>query len=285
MRQRMIHLHCHSDGSNLRLIDCINKIPQLIDRAVELGNPGIAVTDHESLSNHIKALKYVNAGKKNGTIPEEFKLILGNEIYLVNSISDVKDGYIPGKTKYWHFILLALDEVGHRQLRELSSIAWGNYFRTGGMERVPLTKEELESIIGDDKGHLLGSTACLGGEFACDVLDDQMEDAIQFVKWGVNTFGEGYFLLEMQPSDSEEQIKVNQTIVELSKKYNLPFIITCDAHYLRKEDRVYHAAYLNSHDEEREVDTFYQTTYMMSIEEIHDYMDKYIGKELSLIHI
>lgn len=275
----MIHLHCHDDGSNARLIDCIIKAPQLIDRAVELGNAGVAITDHELLSTHIQALKHVNAGKKNGTIPKDFKLILGNEIYLVNSIAEVRDGYAPGKTKYWHFILLALDEIGHRQLRELSTMAWGNYFRTGGMERVPITKAELESVIGDDKGHLLGSTACLGGEFANHVLNGRLDNAVQFIQWGINTFGEGYFLLEMQPSDSEEQVKVNQAIVDLSKRYNLPYIITCDAHYLKKEDRVYHAAYLNSHDEEREVDTFYQTTYMMSEEEIHEYMDKYIGEK------
>ena len=230
----MIHLHCHDDGSNARLIDCIIKAPQLIDRAVELGNAGVAITDHELLSTHIQALKHVNAGKKNGTIPKDFKLILGNEIYLVNSIAEVREGYAPGKTKYWHFILLALDEIGHRQLRELSTMAWGNYFRTGGMERVPITKAELESVIGYDKGHLLGSTACLGGEFANHVLNGRLDNAVQFIQWGINTFGEGYFLLEMQPSDSEEQVKVNQAIVDLSKRYNLPYIITCDAHYLKK---------------------------------------------------
>ena len=89
----MIHLHCHSDYSNIRLIDCINKIPRLIKRAVELGNSGIAITDHESVSGHVKAIQTVKKGKENGTIPKDFKLILGNEIYLVNSLEEVRDNY------------------------------------------------------------------------------------------------------------------------------------------------------------------------------------------------
>ena len=38
-----VGLHIHSDYS---LLDGASQIPQLIDRALELGMPAIAVTDH-----------------------------------------------------------------------------------------------------------------------------------------------------------------------------------------------------------------------------------------------
>ena len=145
----MHDLHDHSDYSNLRLVDSIDKIKNLIYRSVELGHKGIAITDHESVSAHVDALKVVKEGKEKGTIPEDFKLILGNEIYLVNSLEEVRNNYIPKETQFWHFILLAKDIVGHRQLRELSSLAWKNSFYTGKMERTPTVKTDLVKIVKD----------------------------------------------------------------------------------------------------------------------------------------
>jgi DNA polymerase-3 subunit alpha len=65
----------------------------------------------------------------------DFKIALGNEIYLV-------DERVSG-IKYYHFILIAKDAIGHKALREMSSIAWYNSYVDRGMERVPITKSEL----------------------------------------------------------------------------------------------------------------------------------------------
>ena len=95
-------------------------------------------------------------------------------------------------------------------------------------------------------------------------------------------FGHGNFFLEMQPSHQEDQIIVNNTILKLSKELDVPYIITTDAHYLKKEDRYTHEIFLKSNEDEgkdRETGEFYATTYFMSEEEIHEYMDKYIGRE------
>ena len=70
--------------------------------------------------------------------------------------------------------------------------------------------------------------------------------------------------------------------MKLSKELDVPYIITTDAHYLKKEDRYTHEIFLKSNEDEgkdRETGEFYATTYFMSEEEIHEYMDKYIGKE------
>ena len=57
-------LHNHTDYSNLRLRDCIIKYPDLIDKAIELGHKVVAITDHEAICCHVKALKYYQKIKK-----------------------------------------------------------------------------------------------------------------------------------------------------------------------------------------------------------------------------
>ncbi len=56
--------HSHTEFSNLRLLDCINKPEELIDKAIEVGLTGIAITDHESLSAHMRVNKYAKKSKK-----------------------------------------------------------------------------------------------------------------------------------------------------------------------------------------------------------------------------
>lgn len=250
----------------------------MIYRAVKLGRKGIAITDHESVSGHVDAIKVVKDGKKQGKIPENFKLILGNEIYLVDSIESVRDNYVSGETKFWHFILLAKDAEGHKQLRELSSMAWDNSFYTGLMERVPLTKAELARVVKSNPGHLIASTACLGGELPHWILHNNMKKLNEFLAYCYDLFHEDFYL-EMQPNDSTEQKLVNKTIIEISRQCGIPYIVTCDVHYLKKQDAAFHTAFLNSHEEEREVADFYKTTYMMEEEEIYEYLVPQIGRE------
>ena len=71
-------IHAHTMYSNLRLIDCINRPRELINRAMELGLAGITITDHDCLSSHVDVNMYSNQIYE--TNPN-FKIALGNEIY------------------------------------------------------------------------------------------------------------------------------------------------------------------------------------------------------------
>ena len=150
--------HCHSEYSNIRLLDCINRPKDLLTTAAKLGYSGLTITDHECLSSHVQFLTLEKELKEKGKLPEDFKLGLGNEIYL----TDTRDK----SQKYFHFILIAKDTIGHRALRELSSTAWYNSYFDRGMERVPVLKDELSHLVAKYPGHLIASTACLGGELA-----------------------------------------------------------------------------------------------------------------------
>ena len=65
--------------------------------------------------------------------------------------------------RYYHFILIAKDEIGHQQIREISTRAWMRSWVARRMRRVPTYYQDLIDIIGANPGHVIGSTACLGG--------------------------------------------------------------------------------------------------------------------------
>ena len=56
-------------------------------------------------------------------------------------------------------------------------------------------------------------------------------------------------------------------------------VISLDAHYLKQEDEPIHHAFLTSQEGDRETHDFYASTYMMSREEIHEYMDNSLSEE------
>lgn len=262
--------HSHTEYSNLRLIDSTNKPSKLIKYAQEIGLAGIAITDHEALSSHIAVNKMAKELRESNP---DFKIGLGNEIYL----TDTRD---MGQ-KYYHFILIAKDAQGHRQLRELSSLAWMNSYWDRGLERVPTLKADLEKVVMKNPGHLIATTACLGGELSTAVMDlykaRQTDDKdleqrshkqiVDFVLWCKKIFGDDFYF-EVAPATSREQIIVNKKIAELAVIFNVKMVIGTDAHYLTINDRTVHTAFLNSKDGDRETAKFYEFAYLQTEEEI-----------------
>lgn len=150
-----------------------------------------------------------------------------------------------------------------------------------GMRRVPTYYQDIIDIIGKNPGHVIGMTACLGGFLPHLILDwaptndeAKWDYIIRWCQRMEEIFGKGNFYLEMQPSPNPEQKLVNCTLLRLAKELDIKYTITLDAHYLKKEDRVIHKAYLNSQNGDREVDGFYATTYLMGHEEIRSYMSE-----------
>ena len=275
--------HNHTEYSNLRLKDCNMKVGALIEQAQKLGLKGISITDHECISGHIDAIIKSKELQDKGI---DFKVALGNEIYLVNSLSEVRDNYQPGITKFPHFVLTAKNKEGHLALRKLSSVAWGNLFRTGKMERVCVETSTLASIMAEHKGTVIASSACLGGYIGIKFLQyyntndaTTLDDIEQFLNGCKIVFGEDFYL-ELQPSFSEEQIVYNKFLISLSSKHNIKLIYTTDSHYLSKDHREVHKAFLLSKEGERELDDFYASTYVMSTKEVWEYFKDYISKEL-----
>lgn len=273
---KRFEVHSHTHYSNLRLLDCINRPKDLINRAIELGLAGIAITDHEALCGHIEINIYQQELLKEHP---DFKVALGNEIYL----TDTRD---MGQ-RYYHFILIAKNKDGHRALRELSSRAWMNSYWDRGMERVPTLKSDLEKVMKKYPGTLIATTACLGGELNVNTLNLINAEAtgdkngaemahnniVNFMLWCKEIFKDDFYV-ECAPGSSREQILVNKRLISIAQAFGLKMVIGSDAHYLKKEDRYVHKAYLNSKGGEREVDEFYEFAYLQTNEEIIENLKK-----------
>ena len=273
---KRFEVHSHTHYSNLRLLDCINRPKDLINRAIELGLAGIAITDHEALCGHIEINMYQQELLKEHP---DFKVALGNEIYL----TDTRD---MGQ-RYYHFILIAKNKEGHRALRELSSRAWMNSYWDRGMERVPTLKSDMEEIIKKYPGSLIATTACLGGELSVNTLhlinaeatgdkngaEIAHNNIVNFMLWCKEIFKDDFYV-ECAPGASRDQILVNKRLVSIAQAFGLKMVIGSDAHYLKKEDRYVHKAYLNSKGGEREVDEFYEFAYLQTNEEIIENLKK-----------
>ena len=265
-------VHSHTMFSNIRLLDCINRPEKLIDRAVEIGLKGISITDHECISAHVIANKYGEEIRKEHP---DFKIGLGNEIYL----TDTRDK----NQRYWHFILIAKDKEGHKQLSQLSSRAWMQSYYDHAMERVPTLKSELIEVVNKNPGHLIATSACIGGELSANVLMMQKarqigdnegaaaayQKIVNFIDLMQQLFGDDFYI-ECAPGASNDQIIVNKKLIEIAKVYNKKMVIGTDAHYLKKEDRWVHKAYLNSKGGEREVDSFYEYAYLQDENDIKE---------------
>ena len=279
-------LHNHTEYSNLRLRDAIIRPAELIDYAIELGHEIVAFTEHETVSNAIKIEKYYKKIKEKHP---DFKVILGNEIYLCRD-GLTGENFDRASDKYYHFVLLAKDIEGHKQIRELSTRAWmRSYVTQGKMRRVPTYYQDLLDIVGKNPGHVIGSTACLGGFLDTKLLqwvrggrnDQFYQQIINWVKQMEGVFGKGNFFLEMQPSANDEQECANREIFNLAELTDIPYIITTDSHYLKKEDAPIHKAFLNAQDGDREVDSFYATTYLMNTTELESYFQYFTELQLN----
>lgn len=277
--------HNHTMYSNIRLLDCINRPEDLIKKSKELGLSGLAITDHECLS---AAVKVNQIAKQMQETDPEFTIALGNEIYLTETRESGQ--------QYYHFILIAKDKLGFKALKELSSIAWSNLYVDRRMERVPTLKSELKSVMSKYKGHVIATSACIGGELgksilnltACENVNDTVnaqiyhKQIVDFMQFCIEVFGSDFYI-ECAPSDKEDQIIVNKRLKKIAEAFKVKMTVGTDAHYLTKEDRYIHKAYLNSKGGEREVDDFYEFARLMDPEETrtllsYSFNDEWIDK-------
>ena len=158
------------------------------------------------------------------------------------------------------------------------------------MERVPTLKSDLEEIIGQNPGHIIATSACLGGELSSCVLemerarkvgDEQTAIAkynqiVEFMQFCDKIFGDDFYI-EVAPGTSKEQIIANNKLVQIAHVFNKKVVIGDDAHYLKREDRYIHKAYLNSKGGERETDSFYEYAYLQDEDDLKKNLEPSIG--------
>jgi len=112
-----VHLHNHSDYS---LLDGASKIELLVDTALDMNMPALALTDHGNLFG---AIQFYNTALKKGLKP-----IIGCEIYVAKESRHKKTG---GGDQSNHLVLLAENLTGYHNLSRLSSCGFleGFYYK------------------------------------------------------------------------------------------------------------------------------------------------------------
>lgn len=253
-----VHLHVHSEYS---LLDGMSRIKDLPVRAKELGMKAIALTDHGVMYG---AVDFYKECKKN-----DIKPIIGCEVYVApHSRFDKEAGRDNG---YNHLILLAKNKTGYQNLSKLVSLSFveGFYYKP---------RIDLEILEQYSEG-LICLSACLAGSLSQAIIQDNMEKAEEIALWHKRVFKDDYYI-EIQHNGLRQQIMVNQKLIQLARKLDIPLAATNDAHYLKKEDSYFHEVLLciqtgkRMSDEDRmrfETEEFY----IKSPEEMADYFSEF----------
>ncbi|MCP9882612.1 DNA polymerase III subunit alpha [Cyanobium sp. Alchichica 3B3-8F6] len=221
-----VPLHNHSDYS---LLDGASQLPAMVERAVELGMPALALTDHGVMYGAIELLKLCT---KAGIKP-----IIGNEMYVINgSIDDPQQK----KEKRYHLVVLAKNAEGYRNLVKLTSISHLRGMRGRGIfARACIDKQ----LLAQHSEGLIVATACLGGEIPQAILRGRPEVARDVARWYQQTFGNDFYL-EIQDHGGIEDRIVNTEIARIGAELGIELIATNDAHYLSANDVEAHDALL-----------------------------------------
>ena len=253
-----VHLHVHSEYS---LLDGMSRIKDLPVRAKELGMKAIALTDHGVMYG---AVDFYKECKKN-----DIKPIIGCEVYVApHSRFDKEAGRDNG---YNHLILLAKNKTGYQNLSKLVSLSFveGFYYKP---------RIDLEILEKYSEG-LICLSACLAGSLSQAIIQGNMEKAEEIALWHKRVFKDDYYI-EIQHNGLRQQIMVNQKLIQLARKIDIPLVATNDAHYLKKEDSYFHEVLLciqtgkRMSDEDRmRFET--QEFYIKSPEEMADYFSEF----------
>ncbi|BAZ44747.1 DNA polymerase III alpha subunit [Chondrocystis sp. NIES-4102] len=224
-----VGLHIHSDYS---LLDGASQIPQLIDRALELDMPAIALTDHGVMYGAIELIKVC---QKKGIKP-----IIGNEMYVINGDIEVNITDKNKRHRKYHQVVLAKNTQGYKNLVKLTTISHLKGYQGVGIFARPCINKELLTKYHEG---LIVTSACLGGEVPQAILKGDLAQAEKVAKWYKDLFGDDYYL-EIQDHGSPEDRIVNVAIVNLAKKLGIKIVATNDSHFISCYDVEAHDALL-----------------------------------------
>jgi DNA polymerase-3 subunit alpha len=213
------HLHTHSEYS---LLDGAARIKGLAQRAHDLGQTAIAVTDHGVLAG---AIEFYEAATAIGITP-----IIGCEVYVAARSHLQKEGR-PDRDPF-HLILLARDRTGYSNLVKLVSKAHldGFYYK-------PRIDHEL---LAEYAGGLIGLSGCIGGEVPQRLLAGDKDGALAIAREYSQILGPDSYFLEIQDHGMEEEQLVREGLIEIARQTDIPLVATNDCHYVDRDDAEAH---------------------------------------------
>ena len=209
------HLHLHTEYS---LLDGACRIEKLLDKAKEMGQTSVAITDHGVMYG---VIDFYKAAKARGIKP-----IIGCEIYIAKRGMTDKVHGIDNENRHLK------NEVGYRNLVAIVSKAW-----TDGFYNKP--RADFDLLRAHSEG-LIALSACLAGEIPRALAVGAYDAAKEAAERYLDIFGPGNFYLELQDHGLQDQAYVNPQLIRLSRETGIPLVVTNDCHYIEKEDTKMH---------------------------------------------
>jgi DNA polymerase-3 subunit alpha len=218
-----VHLHVHSEYS---VLDGACRIPQLVERAAELGMPAVGITDHGSLAG---AVELYRAARGAGLKP-----LIGCEAYVVDDRRLRERN--PSERSWAHLTLIAATTAGYHNLIKLCTLGYleGYYYK-------PRVDWELLERYADG---LIALSGCLAGRVCQALVAGDEARARAELDRLVAIFGRDDVYVELQDAGIPEHESVNPGLIRLAADAGLPLVGTGDVHYLRAEDARPHEALL-----------------------------------------
>jgi DNA polymerase-3 subunit alpha len=216
---KWVSLHTHDEFSTLDGINRVSEYPKYCKEI--LGQKALAQTNHGTLAG---AYAFTKSCRQAGINP-----ILGFEAYYCGD-RKLREKNEHGKA-YYHLILLAKNNNGLKNLFKLSSLA-----SSSGLYYKPRIDDEL---LGDLSEDLYVSTACLGSSYAQLIMAGDHKAAERSIDLHSRMFPDRFFI-ELQTHNTPDQQLVNEVLISIASRKNLPLILTADAHYAHPEDKKIH---------------------------------------------
>jgi len=214
-----VHLHLHTQYS---LLDGAIRIDSLLERVAQMKMPAVAITDHGTMFG---AIEFYTKAHEAGIKP-----IIGCECYMAPRSRLDKTGL--DKEGLSHLLLLARDQKGYQNLCRLATAAQLEGFYYKPRIDKELLKKHSEGLV--------GLSACLKGEIPKLLLSGNTEAAEVLACEYRELFGENNFFLEVQNNGIATQERVNQQLLQMSKRLSIPLVATNDCHYLDSVDAKAH---------------------------------------------
>ena len=216
MTDQFVHLHNHSEYS---LLDGFSRLGDMVNRAQELGQPAIALTDHGNLHG---AIEFYQSAKKVGVKP-----IIGVEAYVADGSLSERN---PAKRSPFHMTLLAQNKAGYQNLLKLVTASHlEGFYYYARMDREILERYSEGLIV---------LSGCPSGELARSIKTGDLDAAHETLEWCGSVFQDRYYLELMMHEHVPGQAEINDAIIQLSSQTGLPMVVTNDSHYVRRDDHV-----------------------------------------------
>jgi DNA polymerase-3 subunit alpha len=229
------HLHLHTEYS---LLDGAARIKDVVAEAAAMGQPAIGITDHGNLYG---VVDFVKAARTH-----DIKPIIGIEAYFTDGSRF--DRPPSDQNKRYHMILLAENEVGYRNLLQLSSKSYleGYYYKP---------RMDFDLLSKHSEG-IIATSGCLGGLvpqlLGPDAVSEEgnkgtqrdFDAAVDAAGRFQDIFGKDNFFIELQDHGLAAQNRIMGDLVDVAKQVGAPLLATNDAHYTRREEHDAHDALL-----------------------------------------